>query len=370
MLPTDAVSKTVQAPSLLHYEELRTGYASTLQCPCSEVSVKYAEFLVMNTTYHQVCSSDFVQEFWIIYLFADADWARYERTDIRVRGGAYFRFLSTLCQLTQTTISNTLTEFLAETFIIGQAIPDEEFVARITSIIQQFQNSAILQFLHALQLVHDITHSNTFISSYMLNWNFWLIDNSTEVSLLTRPVTMDDGKCSCGTRNDCTEQAMVYNRWDTEVDFVVPGWNVGCSVANTLTGSTLECLHDQACIDELTNYLTVLEADAFGDIDVIAMNPSMTSRFLPNTPIQNIINELFVERWYINASYAAFYWQCAPTHCLYSVEERKNALYVASQILGLYGGLTVSIRFIIPHITALFFKVKRHFGINTVHPIA
>ena len=81
----------------------------------------------MNTTYHQLCSSDFVQESWILFLFADTEWRVYARADIWVRVGAYFRYLSTNCNLTQATINNTLAEFLDATFIIAQVMSEEEF---------------------------------------------------------------------------------------------------------------------------------------------------------------------------------------------------------------------------------------------------
>lgn len=100
------------------------------------------------------------------------------------------------------------------------------------------------------------------------------------------------------------------------------------------------------------------------------MGLSSTSRFFVNTTVQNITHPLFIERWHINASYAAFYRQCAPTYRLYSVRERENALYVVSKISGLYGGLTVSLRFIVPYIAVVLFKVKRHFAVNTVQTLS
>ena len=179
-----------------------------------------------------------------------------------------------------------------------------------------------------------------------------------------------NGQFSCGTRSDCIEPAIVYSRSSGTSYFIVLGWNVGCSVVDTLIRSTFECFYNQSCVDLLINYLTTLRPQMFINISATAMDLLSTSRFFPNTTVQNIVNELFIEQWHINASYAAFYRQFAPTYCLYSVQERKNALYVVSQILGLYGGLTVSLRFIVPYIAAVLFKVKRHFAVNTVQPLS
>ncbi|CAF5035592.1 unnamed protein product, partial [Rotaria sp. Silwood1] len=88
------------------------------------------------------------------------------------------------------------------------------------------------------------------------------------------------------------------------------------------------------------------------------MNASLISRFQLNTSIQLLVDALFIEQWHFNVSYPSFYEQCAPTYCHYTVNEHNNALHVVSQILGLYGGLTVSLRFIVPLIVELYYILK------------
>ncbi len=62
------------------------------------------------------------------------------------------------------------------------------------------------------------------------------------------------------------------------------------------------------------------------------------SRFQMNTTVDSIIDALFVDHWNINTSYPAFYNQCAPSYCSYSIETHNNLLYIILRIIGLYGG--------------------------------
>ncbi len=63
-----------------------------------------------------------------------------------------------------------------------------------------------------------------------------------------------------------------------------------------------------------------------------------------------LINKLFLEKWFMNHSFANYYAQCAPMLCTYTIVQRNNALYVFTQLLGFYGGLTAVLRFCVPFI--------------------
>src|SRR5689334_14540100 len=59
---------TIQNPSYTNYSMLFVKYPQTLSCPCSTISIPYREFIRMDASFHQVCSSAFVTSSWVSYL--------------------------------------------------------------------------------------------------------------------------------------------------------------------------------------------------------------------------------------------------------------------------------------------------------------
>jgi hypothetical protein len=369
VLSVETTVKTISMPSQAEYEKLMILHSNSLQCPCEHISVKHKQFMTVNTSFHQVCSSDFVKDVWLDYLFGDGLWYNYERSDLRVRGSAYFGLLSTLCIISQTTIQNSAEQFLTETFVNAEIMPEFEFLSKMSAITQLFETTTPARFSRSLRLLRDITHGNNFISSYFLNWHWWVKFNRSSMTFPTRPVTLDND-CSCGTRSDCTESGGIYLSFSNTQEFSIPGWNVGCSSVETLLHSTLECLYNQTCINLLMYYATTVDIVYPLAINISAMKSTLFSRFPMNTMIENIVDSLFVEQWKINVSYSTFYNQCAPTHCSYTIEKYNSFLNTMSRLVGLYGGLTVSLRFIVPYLITLAFKIRNRFCINTVTPLA
>lgn len=362
----ETVNISIVNPSQSVYENLLMVYSKSLTCPCSKVSIEYKTILSLNTTFHQICSSDFVSEQWRDYLFLHKYWYDYVRADIRVRGAAYFSFLSTLCIISQTTVTNSIDQFLQDTFVSTQLISKPEFHLQIDNIIYQFQTVTSAKFSRSLKLIRDIINGNAFVSSYFLNWYWWRNINSTLITIPTRPVIMNDG-CSCGTRSDCVESGGIYYDSTNREMFAIPGWNIGCSVVETLLRSTFDFLYNQTSINLLLYYATTVITRYPYRINISAINSTNESRFKKNTIIEDISNELFVEKWNIDISYSAFYNQCSPIYCSYEIE-KENFIYIISKILGLYGGLTIALRFIVQVVTAIIFKIQDQCRRNTVIP--
>ncbi|CAF1356750.1 unnamed protein product [Adineta steineri] len=361
------IDQSFTNPSENDYNNLLISYSKSLDCPCNKISIAYKEFIEINTTFHQICSSDFVNMKWINYLFNEGYWYNYERRDIRERGSAYFLFLSNLCQISQTTINNAIEQFLNERFINTKLISESEFNIQIENIILQFQNVTLTKFSRSLKLLRDIMNGNAFVSSYFLNWYWWRDINSPFTTILISPIIMKNG-CSCGTQSDCIDSGGIYYDLDNIEVFAMPGLHIGCSVVETLLYSTFECLYNQACINLLLNDITTVPNQYDYPMDILALNSSIVSRFKTNTLIQTIADELFIEEWKINSSYSLFYNQCAPIYCSYETQKDDYAIYIISKILGLYGGLTVSLRFIIPLITKIIFNIIKRCRNNRIIP--
>ncbi|CAF1600037.1 unnamed protein product, partial [Rotaria magnacalcarata] len=119
----ELVYQTIEKPTLETYNQLMQSYTSTLQCPCSGISICYSHFMRVSTVFRQVCPSDFVSDAWLDFLFSNIFWFVEERADIRVLGSAYFNSLSALCRHSAITIENAIREFLSEKLITAQLMP-------------------------------------------------------------------------------------------------------------------------------------------------------------------------------------------------------------------------------------------------------
>ncbi|CAF4301532.1 unnamed protein product, partial [Adineta steineri] len=310
------IDQSFSNPSENDYNNLLISHSKSLDCPCNKISIAYKDFIEINTTFHQICSSDFVNIKWINYLFHEGYWYDYERRDIRVRGSAYFLFLSSLCSISQTTINNAIEQFLNEIFINTKLISEPEFNIQIENIILQFRNETLTKFSGSLKLLRDIMNGNAFVSSYFLNWYWWRDVNSTSSIIPISPIIMENG-CSCGTQSDCIDSGGIYYILNNIQKFAMPGWNIGCSVVETLLYSTFECLYNQTCIDLLLHYATSVSSLYSYGMNISAINSSIVSRFKRNALTQTIADELFIEEWKVNSSYSLFYNQCAPAYCSY-----------------------------------------------------
>ncbi|CAF4909751.1 unnamed protein product [Rotaria sp. Silwood1] len=135
-------------------------------------------------------------------------------------------------------------------------------------------------------------------------------------------------------------------------DLFLPGLVVGCSPYEGLRMSTLECFFSSTCISTILTYLEYYtQMDGSPPINFVPptdlplsispLDNSTPSRFLKNTSIGTLLNEFFIEEWTYKISYEDYFAACAPTSCTFKYVTHNNILYVATSILGLYGGLTI-----------------------------
>ncbi|CAF4139490.1 unnamed protein product [Rotaria sordida] len=110
--------------------------------------------------------------------------------------------------------------------------------------------------------------------------------------------------------------------------------------------SSLECFFEQTCFDLIQEKINA-NADYYLKIKGSVLLTNST-RFSPKTTVEEIINELMIERWYENVCYEEYYQQCAPEQCSYLLTFRSNALYIVTIVIGLFGGLSVALKIIVP----------------------
>jgi hypothetical protein len=130
----------------------------------------------------------------------------------------------------------------------------------------------------------------------------------------------------------------------------------GCLPIYGLRLSTLECLYNYTCLKTLANFI---------DSSYIPnpLNISIYTRFTPvsSIPIGTLIDELFIEIWQNTSNYSDYFSVCAPLTCQHTYMERNNAIYMLTTFLGLYGGLTIGLKFVVWHVLCVTWKVYQWF---------
>jgi hypothetical protein len=59
---------TVKRPSFITYQGLYRDYSSTVECPCSTISMSPDTFLNITFSLHPICNSDMVSPVWLEYI--------------------------------------------------------------------------------------------------------------------------------------------------------------------------------------------------------------------------------------------------------------------------------------------------------------
>ena len=138
---------------------------------------------------------------------------------------------------------------------------------------------------------------------------------------------------------------------------VFKGIVFGCLPIDGLRQSTLECLYNSTCLQLLADFLNMSNIPD-------ALNRSVASRFYPisTTTIGELIDEFFIETWQNSSNYSEYYSSCSPSSCEYSYETRSSLLYILTTFLGLYGGLTVGLKFIVWYSLKIYWKTQQYVG--------
>ena len=151
-LNIQTITITTSNPSLTTYMNLQEKHSQTLRCPCSTVTIAYHRFLSFSPVLHVICSSEWITDKWLTILKQstlplDNDW--------RNRAYQHFTLLSKLCQVVNETVTDTIKQFLLQSFIVSTMPIEIDFHAQINKILSQFYQSTIIyiqQLIHAVDI--------------------------------------------------------------------------------------------------------------------------------------------------------------------------------------------------------------------------
>ena len=291
------------------------------------------------------------------------DLSAYTVRDYRRFLSAHLQFLAGLCDLSVQSVNDSVIQLLSSVFITAQLMPQTTFDENIYFLIEQSKSNAPATFSRFLFLHRETNHGNAIISAYDTNFEYiapWFNPTSfigiTASPLITQAMTYDDG-CSCALNANCTIQAAFVQ---TDLSSIVPikGLKMGCTPSESFLASTVECFYDSSCVN-LIQQQTININSANVTSSMPPLLSSATSRFPMNTPVIDLVNDLFIENWSTTINYSAYFDQCSPILCSYTYIQQLNSLYTVTLLLGLYGGLTLILKWICRKIIYLIAEVYK-----------
>lgn len=346
-------------------------------CPCSQISLVYEDFVTLEASFHQVCSSDFVSDRWIRTIFSGLNASYFFQPDFRRTGSALFQALAALCRLSKDNIEQSVASFLATAFISSQALSRNLFESKVPASIEEFQESVSAVFQSQLQLVNQLIFANKLQSGLHTNTLFLqmfdgLMQRYSITAIYFEYRQTNDNLCFCSRGYDCVSPSGIYDLFsDTpDIDFShnqvsvlmrIPGLFSGCMPMNSLLLSTLECFYNQTCVNDILSFLSV-------NSDFTAMTTIERSIFQPNATVQSIVGSIMVQNWTTNIYHEKYFAQCAPISCTYLVEKRHDVLFVLAKIIGLLGSLVLGLRLSVPWVVRFIRNRKMRKNQSTASP--
>ncbi|UJR38718.1 hypothetical protein I4U23_031383 [Adineta vaga] len=371
-LETEVVTITESNPSLTTYNYLQKSYSNTLRCPCSITTIPHEELLTLSPTLHQICSSDFITDQWLIILQQAID---YNAEDWRNRAYSQFQLLSNLCKLAKNTIDNAVQRFLFQSLFVSSILSQSEFNTQINTTLDQFFQSTIRSFGSLINITSLLTQVDQFyMGARKTEWdtiqdNFLIPNiptNNQSLQIIfnsfgTRYVNLSSVNCICATNSACQTPVAIYemdNIWNTRIYayiiYIVPGAIGSCSTFSSLMFSQLLCFYSNIdCFPILMNYVKAsyyqnVENPVWFDPRPLVYNAKL-SRFPPNTSVSRIVEQIMIEQWNPSYSYERFYDLCAPNYCTYSEKMRaRSIIEVIITFISMIGGLAFALILITP----------------------
>jgi hypothetical protein len=351
------VTKTIviQQPQVAVCKDLQSKYSNTLVCPCQQILNQYNTFIISFTAkFHQICSSDFVNEQWLNYVnYRLLSQIEYHYVfDFRHSAYSFFQMLQTLCTLVSQTINDQLIQFYSTRLLTENLLSEDTFLATTLASKDQFLNTTASSFQTSLNLLRTIIQGNGILNRLETNYIIETMDAKGEWFDTFLPVEYPPDGCSCIVSSSCNTTTGIFAvlrqnssshgppadpygyinpLYDIQPLFYVPGVNVGCSILDAVLQSDLSCLYNSSCLSQLNMYLN----DSLYPFNATALNVVDSS--LPT--VNNLVARLMIDEWVFNSSYESYFSQCNPSRCTYTYTKQFDILFIITTIMNSIGGM-------------------------------
>ncbi|UJR08063.1 hypothetical protein I4U23_012340 [Adineta vaga] len=366
MIKTPLTTFTVNSPTLSQFLQLYQQYPLTLNCPCSQNTIKYSQVIsLLEPQFHEICSSKFISSEWINIEFMKLPSTVLFTHDFRSQSQFYFQLLSTLCQMANQTITDSLYSFYRKELISQKALSNSSFQQQINLLLEQYQRTTLVSYQSITQMIKSNFDINQFISSKNTEFYktvdiygnsflgvkisyYWITDKpGCEV------VSIYPSRCICNPTSDslCYMKTIIN---DNTIEIIIPGMMHTWFPFHSVLISTLECFYNQTCLSYIQQFINSTSTN-------FTILQSFSSDDQRHLTIASLVNNLFVHSWYNQSSFQSYFHECHPLICQYSIESRLQMIYIFTTIFGLIGGLNIILRFLTSLIVGLLIRLWNYF---------
>lgn len=202
-------SITINNPSYSLYMQLYTQYPNTLTCPCTRISVPYKNYVQLNASYHEVCTSSFVEDKWINLLLS-SQITIFASTEFRFTGPAFFQALASFCRLTQKLIENELNNFANTLFITADVMPEDLFMEQILATTDSFISHMETNFMNLISSSQLLTNANGLTSGFFTNFDYNVMPvYGNYLQAAPTAHIFPDSNCACFQGNKCKSPVVI-----------------------------------------------------------------------------------------------------------------------------------------------------------------
>ncbi|CAF1372533.1 unnamed protein product [Adineta ricciae] len=302
--------------------------------------------------------------------------------DYRYQSQFYFQLLSTLCTMANQTINESLELFYRTKFVSKELYHSKVFNTQTDLIMKQFQQT----IPESYQRIIGLLKSNFEINQFVTPTNSWFLydyrdSNGNYILRLlyfrynskerpTCDASSEDPlrySCSLPSYDLCHRQTIIKDkRFDS---IIIPGMYQTWFPLQAVLISTLECLYNRTCLSEIKKFiLSNISLDDYNILTDCSENETFS-------PIENLTNKLFIRSWLNGSSYQSYFNQCRPLSCQYTYKTKFQTIYIVTNLIGLMGGLQISLRLVLPIIILILVKMRtfifqhRQMNINELESI-
>ncbi|CAF1381337.1 unnamed protein product [Adineta ricciae] len=323
--------ETVENPTETVFERLYSRYNHSLQCSCTNDKIAYVDFSSSPFKMHAVCNGSY---------FIDPQWFANFPLTIKYQ----FAVLSSICARSETAVALAGISFSSLNLLADHAMSRELHDARIRATHHQLQVQTKTEILTPFQLNRILIHAD----KLMRRSDIQIYQSSGQIEAVFN--SYDNGTCNCALTSKCIRE-------------VVLSFYIGCYPIDAMLQSTFECFYNINCMSLLESF----SSEPNYNIQVLNSNQS---RFLPNTTIESMLNELMLEQWDIQINYTKYYIECNPKNCTYSYLREADLISVVVLLLGFFSGLNIGLKISVPVFvkTILYYIIHRriHFDLKAM----
>ncbi|CAF1539950.1 unnamed protein product [Adineta ricciae] len=335
------IEKTESKPTYIRFLQLASRHPDTLNCPCSKYAISYQTFVSTRVQFHQVCSSQFVEQLWFDMIFTNEYISIESADDFRVTLSFFWQTIAGLCNASRNAWNDAVSSFNSSRLLSRSTFNEETVRIQVETTFKNLIRISQTTMTRNLLAIRRTTSGNKIVSGLQTNFYFYLRSSG---SIQAAPRIFNDD-CSCLNIEGCPRPA-TFNDSDGNL-ITIPGMITDCLVVDATLASTLECYYNQTCV-------ALLHPSLPRNIQPLSNNSFKHSS--SNSTIQTLLNELMIEERISNVHFNLYYSECNPQYCSYSYTRRWHMSFIFTTIIGIFGGLSFGIRLLAPFVAKIVLR--------------